>query len=320
MSRILVTGANGFVGRRLSRTLVAEGHEVLGSVRRANTLIAAPWLRWVETGDISEQSDWRSALENVSAVVHLASRVHVMNDDSADPLAEYRKVNVDATLSLAEQASVSGVKRFVFVSSVKVNGEGTELGRPYTAESPPAPVDPYGVSKLEAEQGLRELAASSRMEVVIVRPPLVYGPGVKANFLKMMQVLAKGIPLPLGAVHNRRSLISLDNLVSVLTVCIGHPAAGNRVFLVADGEDLSTPDLMRRVGGALGKPARLFPFPAAVLKSGAGLLGKSGAADRLLGSLQIDIKRTCRVLEWSPPNSVDAEIEKTARHFLGQQV
>lgn len=238
-----------------------------------------------------------------------------MNDTADDPLVEFRKANVDGTLSLARQAAAAGVQRFIFISSIKVNGEGTELGYPYRADDTPAPQDPYGVSKMEAEQGLRALAAETGMEVVIIRPVLVYGPGVKANFRSMMSWLRKGIPLPLGATGNKRSLVAVDNLVDLIATCIDHPAAANQTFLVSDGEDLSTTQLLQRMGSALGRPARLLPVPASLLQAGAAMLGRRAIAQRLCGSLQVDICKTRERLAWAPPVSVDDALRKTARAF-----
>jgi len=242
-----------------------------------------------------------------------------MSDTSSDPLTEFRKVNVEGTLSLARQAAAAGVRRFIFISSIKVNGEGTVLGAPYHADAQPLPADPYGISKMEAEQGLRALAADTGMEVVIIRPTLVYGPGVKANFLNLMRWLHKGVPLPFGAIHNLRSLVALDNLVDLIVTCIDHPAAANQTFLVSDGEDLSTTELLRRMGTALGKPARLFPVPSRLIEVGAAMLGKQALAQRLCGSLQVDISKTRELLNWTPPVSVDEALRKTAKHFLEQQ-
>jgi len=242
-----------------------------------------------------------------------------MDDKSSDPLTEYRKINLEGTLNLARQAAKAGVKRFIFVSSIKVNGEGTEPGKPYTTESLAAPGDPYGVSKMEAEQGLQTLAKQTGMEVVIIRPVLVYGPGVQANFLNMMNWLHKGVPMPFGAIHNQRSLVALDNLVDLIMTCSEHPAAANQVFLVSDGEDLSTSDLLRRMGAALNRPARLLPIPGWILESGANLLGKQALAQRLCGSLQVDIRKTRELLDWTPPVSVDEALRKTAEYFLKRQ-
>jgi nucleoside-diphosphate-sugar epimerase len=239
-----------------------------------------------------------------------------MNEMDADPLAEFRRVNVEATANLARQAVAAGVRRFVYLSSIKVNGEFTETGCPFTADDVPAPEDPYGVSKYEAEQLLRQIASDSGMEVVIIRPPLVYGPGVKANFESMMVWLFRGVPLPLGALsHNRRSLVALDNLVDLIVTCLNHPAAANETFLVSDGEDLSTVDLLKRMGAALGHPARLFHMPPPVLRLGAQLVNKPGIYQRLCGSLQLDIAKTKQLLGWVPPVSVNEGLLKAAQGF-----
>ncbi|AEY02316.1 NAD-dependent epimerase/dehydratase [Oceanimonas sp. GK1] len=233
-----------------------------------------------------------------------------MKDEVADPLAEYRKVNVEGTLNLARQAAVAGLKRFIFISSIKVNGEQTLLGKPFTADDAAAPEDAYGMSKWEAEQGLRQLAAETGMEVVIIRPPLVYGPGVKGNFASMIKLVEKGLPLPLGAIHNRRSLVALDNLVDLIITCIDHPGAANQVFLAGDGEDVSTTELLRGVANAAGKPCRLLPVPAGLLQLGATALGKKAVAQRLLGSLQVDISKARNLLGWTPPLSVEQGLKR----------
>ncbi len=313
--RVLVTGASGFVGRGLLKELPRRGHVAIAATRRAISRLEGAE-QCFQIADVGADSHWLPALEGIEAVIHAAARVHVMQERGADPLVEYRRVNVHGTLRLARQAAAAGVRRFVFISSIKVNGEGTDLGKPYSAGDVPAPVDPYGISKLEAEQGLLALAAETGMEVVIIRPVLVYGPGVKANFRSMMNWLSKGIPLPLGAIHNKRSLVSLDNLVDLIVTCLDHPAAANRVFLVSDGEDLSTTELLRRMGAALGKPARLLPVPAVWLETVARLFGREAIAQRLCGSLQVDIEQTRRVLGWTPPVTVDEALRKTARDFL----
>jgi nucleoside-diphosphate-sugar epimerase len=266
----------------------------------------------VMIGAMDGVMDWSSAVDGVEAVIHLAARVHVMDDRATDPLAEFRKVNVLGTLNLANQAAAAGVKRFVFVSSVKVNGESTLTGQPFTEEDAPHPQDAYGLSKHEAELGLRQIAAESGMEVVIIRPPLVYGPGVKANFAAMMRWLRRGVPLPLGAIHNQRSLVALDNLVDLIVTCLVHPAAANQTFLVSDGEDVSTTELLRRMGQALGCPARLILMPASWLKLAATLVGKQDVALRLYGSLQVDIEKTRRLLGWTPPVSLDEGLRRAA--------
>ncbi len=316
---ILLTGSTGFVGQALLARLAAQpALDLVVVSRRPNSSLPAG-VAHAQVADIAADTAWQPVLQGVQVIIHAAARVHVMNDKVADPLAEFRKVNVDGTLNLARQAVGAGVKRFIFISSIKVNGESTAPGKPYSAESQPAPVDPYGISKLEAELALRELAAETGMEVVIIRPPLVYGPDVKANFLSMMRWLRKGLPLPLGALQNRRSLVALDNLVDLIATCVEHPAAANQTFMVSDGEDLSTRQLLRRMGGALGRPARLVPIPAWLLEAGASLLGKRALAQRLCGSLQVDISKTRELLNWSPPLGVDEALRRAAEHFLEHQ-
>jgi len=310
--KVLVTGANGFVGQAVwLRFNGMSGVTAIGSVRHAGK-VADAGVPLVTVGELSAQTDWSGALAGVEAVVHTAARVHVMQETTADPLTEFRRVNVQGTLKLARQAAAAGVRRFVFVSSIKVNGESTQLGSPFKADDEPAPLDAYGVSKMEAEQGLRELATQTGMEVVIIRPPLVYGPGVKANFAAMMRWLQRGVPLPLGAIHNQRSLVALGNLVDLIVLCLTHPAAANQTFLVSDGEDVSTTELLRRMGQAMGHPARLIPVPAGWLKLAAALVGKQDVAQRLCGSLQVDIEKTRRLLGWNPPLTLDQGLKKAA--------
>jgi nucleoside-diphosphate-sugar epimerase len=312
----LVTGGSGFVGRALiNRLTLIAGSTVIAPVRNVATKFPVG-VRSIPFTNLDATFNWSDELKDVDCVVHAAARVHVMNDVSGDPLAAFRKVNVEATLNLARQAAASGTKRFIFISSIKVNGEGAEPGTVYRADDVPAPIDPYGVSKLEAEQGLKELAAVTGMEVVIIRPVLVYGPGVKANFLSMMRWLYRGVPLPFGAVHNQRSLVAIDNLVDLIVTCSDHPAAANQVFLVSDGEDVSTTQLLRKLAGALGKPARLLPIPVWLMRGAAALLGKRALSDRILGSLQVDISKNRQLLGWTPPVTLDKALSLTAQHFL----
>jgi len=312
---ILVTGGTGFVGSALLNRLLRDGYETSTNVRSSVSNIPVGVQSHL-IGGMTAATDWSAALKGVQAVVHCAARVHVMNDRSLDPLEIYRQVNVDGTLNLARQAAQSGVRRFVFVSSIKVNGEVSRPSQPFTADEVPDPLDPYGISKLEAELGLREIEAKTDMEVVIVRPPLVFGPGVKANFASMMRWVAHELPLPFGAIHNARSMVSLDNLVDLLVTCLKHPAAKGHTFLVSDGEDLSTTELLRRTAQAMGKKAILLPVPTYFLELCGALLGKRAVAQRLCGSLQVDIKKTKDLLGWSPPVSVDEGLRQTATHFL----
>ncbi|PHN21777.1 NAD-dependent dehydratase [Pseudomonas sp. ICMP 460] len=315
MNSVFVTGASGFVGRALVERLVADNIPCVAAVRRHVDSIPAS-VKTVNFDALDESFDWSTALVGQAVVVHCAARVHVMNDTVADPLAEFRKVNVGGTLHLAAQAAAAGVKRFVFVSSIKVNGDGTQPGSPYTADDVPGPTDPYGVSKREAEDGLRALAEKTGMEVVIIRPVLVYGPGVKANFLSMMRWLDKGVPLPFGAIGNSRSLVAIDNLVDLIVTCITHPAAANQTFLASDGQDLSTTGLLTKMAEALNKRAYLLPVPGFMLKVAAAAVGKKDLSQRLLGSLQVDIAKTKATLQWQPPVSVDAALRATALHYL----
>lgn len=301
---VLVTGASGFVGGALCRRSLAAGIKVRAAMRNPGDAIER--LGAIEVPTLDHQTDWAMALTDCRAVVHTAARVHVMDEAALDPLGEFRRVNVAGTLNLARQAAAAGVLRFVFVSSIKVHGESTTAEHPFTPTDALAPQDSYGLSKMEAEHGLRQVAIETGMEVVIIRPPLVYGPGVKANFASMMRAVQRGIPLPLASVtHNRRSFVALDNLVDLLITCTDHPAAANQTFLVSDGEDLSTADLLRRLGRAQVKPARLFPIAPALLQVSANLLGKGAVVQRLLGNLQVDISLTCNTLNWTPPLSLD---------------
>lgn len=311
---ILLTGATGFVGRALSAALLATGVPVRAAVRGNSPSPAGT--QPCRIGDLDAHTDWQAALAGVDVVVHLAARVHLMHDTASDPLAEFRRVNVEGTRHLAQQAALAGVRRFIFISSIKVNGEATLPGQAFTASDTPAPVDAYGVSKAEAETALRELAAQTGMEVVIIRPTIVYGPGVKANFLSMMRILHKGIPLPLGRIDNRRSLVALDNLVDLIVHCTHHPAAANQTFLVSDGQDLSTTELLRSMAKALGKTAYLLPIPSGLLITAAAVLGKTTVAQRLCGSLQVDISHTRSQLDWTPPISVDAALQRAASAYL----
>lgn len=300
--RVLVTGATGFVGSRLLDRVQADGYSVTAAVRQSAGDLDVPVFRM---GDLSAGQDWSAALAGQDVVIHCAARVHVMAETAADPLAAFREVNVGAALNLARQAAAAGVRRFIFLSSIKVNGELTEPGRPFTFHDSPSPADPYAVSKAEAEAGLLQLAKQTGMELVIIRPVLVYGPGVKGNFQRMMVWVKRSRVLPLGAVDNRRSLVALDNLVDLIATCVDHPAAAGQIFLVSDGKDLSTPEMLRHMGRALGRPVRLAWLPVAWLKVGAALLGKRDVAQRLCGSLQVDIEHTCKTLGWMPPVSVE---------------
>ena len=306
--QLLITGVTGFVGKAVCEQAARHGFAVKGALRIRGEMLSC--IEPFVVGEINVATDWGSALRDVNAVVHLAARVHVMHDTAADPLTAFRSVNVDGTLNLARQSAAAGVKRFVFVSSVKVNGESTPPGRAFTEADAPNPQDAYGQSKYEAEQGLRQLSADTGMEVVVIRPPLVYGPGVKANFVALMRAVQRGWPLPLGAVHNQRSLVALSNLVDFIATCITHPQAANQTFLVSDGQDLSTTELVRGMAQAAGVSARLLPVPVWALQAGASLLGKGDVVQRLCGNLQIDMSKACSLLGWVPPVSVEEGLRR----------
>ena len=291
MKKIFITGSNGFVGKVLLNKLKEKKIDYIAGTRSLY-------------GELSTQKNWESIIQDSNVVVHLAARVHVMNETSSDPLIEFRKSNVDATVNLAAAAKKNGVKRFIYISSVKVNGEET-FSTPYKADDMPSPQDSYGVSKLEAELELMKLHEKNIFEVVIIRPPLVYGPGVKANFQKLMWIVSKDLPIPFGRVQNKRSLVSVLNLVDLILVCLNHPKAGGEIFLVSDDHDLSLKEILLKMGAVLNKHPHLLPVPVGLMKWGATLLGKKSYADRLFGNLQVDISKTKSLLGWNPPYSFE---------------
>lgn len=316
---ILVTGGNGFLGRAFSISAIAAGYKVrIVARKKVNYCDISP--DCIQVSDLLSTTEWSSALLGVESIVHCAARVHIMREVEHDPLKAFRAVNVEGTLNLAHQAALSGVKRFIFISSIKVNGESTVLGNAFTESNMPNPGDAYAQSKYEAELGLKRIGLQTGMEIVIIRPTLVYGPGVKANFLSMMNWLQWGFPLPLGGItNNLRSFVFIDNLVDMIICCINHPAAANQIFLVSDDGDLSTMGLLQRMALALGRPSKLIAVPPALITLGARLVGRADVAQRLCGSLQVDIKKSKDLLAWSPPVSVDEGLHQTAKHFLRQQ-
>jgi UDP-N-acetyl-alpha-D-quinovosamine dehydrogenase len=313
MSIVLVTGANGFVGSALCEALVASGRRVRRAVRRPDAALGQA----VVVGDIGPDTDWSAALEGVDSIVHLAARTHVLRETELDALAAYRRVNVAGTERLARAATARGVRRLVLLSSVKVNGERSGA-RAFTEDDAPRPEDGYGISKWEAEQALARAAAGTALQTVVLRPPLVYGPGVKGNFLRLLGLVARGVPLPLGAIDNRRSFIYLGNLVDAIVQALDAPRATGRTYLAADGEDLSTPELVRGIAGALGVRPRLVSFPLLPLKLAASLAGRGAEFARLAGSLRVDSSRIRRELEWRPRCGLAQGLAETARWYHAQ--
>ncbi|MDA7656718.1 SDR family oxidoreductase [bacterium] len=343
--KVLVTGPSGFVGRKVCQRLLADEINVRGAWRKTSPL--ADGCESDVVGDINGTTDWSNALTGIDAVVHLAARVHVMDDTAADPMAAFREVNVDGTVRLAEEAAKAGVKRFLFISSIKVNGEATlqssdrrsedgsqtsevrskrrrtenqELSTEnssaaFCERDQPDPQDPYGQSKYEAEVALRKIEASTGMEVVVLRPPLLYGPGVKANFLKLIQLVDKGIPFPFGGIKNKRSLLSLTNFSDIISKCVTDPRAGGQTFTVCDGDDVSSGELVERLAKALGKAPRLVPVPEWLMKLAGKLTGKSAQVQRLCNSLQVDLSHARKILDWKPPLTMDEELGEVAKWY-----
>ncbi|MBN1256674.1 MAG: NAD-dependent epimerase/dehydratase family protein [Planctomycetes bacterium] len=321
MKQIMVTGADGFVGTALCRKLVADGYAVRGAVWELALVTdhnKISGVDYIEVGGIDGETDWRDAVEGIETVIHLAARVHVMHETTGDPLAEFRKVNCDGSANLAAQCAAMDVIRLVYVSTVKVSGEKT-TDEPLHEEVMAKPQEPYAISKWEAEEILCKISQETGLELVIVRPPLIYGPGVKANFLRMIRWIDKGLPLPLGGIHNKRSLIGLSNFADFLALCAMKPEAKGEVFFVSDDDDVSTSELLRRVAVALGKPCKIFWFPSMLLRAAALLLGQKAAADRLLGSLELDISKAKTKLGWQPPSSMAEELQATADWYLASK-
>lgn len=312
----LVTGAAGFVGSALCQALARKGLRVRGAVRNAERIspsdAAAPEV--IAVGDVGPATEWQAAMSDVDCVIHLVARTHALRNTGVAALANYRRVNVEGTKQLAQIAARSGVKRFVFVSSIKVNGEST-CDHPFTEKDTPRPEDAYGISKWEAEQALWQVAADTGMQAVVLRPPLIYGPGVKGNLLHLLRLIARGWPLPLASVHNRRSLVFVGNLAEAIMAAASSPTATSNTYLVSDGEDVSTPDLVRALASALNVPARLVPCPAGLLNFAARVIGRSDAAARLTGSLQVDSSKIRRQLGWQPQVTLAAGLAETARWY-----
>lgn len=319
--RILVTGATGFVGSRLLASQDALTHHIqFRAVTRRPLEKSFPNVEQFLISDIAEKTDWTKALLGVDTVVHLAARVHVMHDKASNPLEEYRNANVITTLNLAKQAASAGVKRFIFLSSVKVNGEKTDIGKPFTEESIANPVDPYGISKLEAEEGIRDICTTTGMQYVFIRPPLIYGPGVKANYQKLMNLVQRRLPLPLGGIVNKRSMLALDNLINFILLAARHPKASNQLFLLSDKKALSTPQLIDRMSGCMGyASSRLLSVPVQILRLVGFCLGQSAAIERLTESLEVSAHRAHQLLAWNPPLDVEQAIQITVDDFLSSR-
>lgn len=310
MSNLLITGANGFIGRALISKLALQTNYFIRASVRKKTIQFPRQIEVFENMEASNNANWADALKDIDVVIHLFARVHVMHDKVANPLLEFRNINVNATIALAKLAAKQGIKRFIFLSTVKVNGEST-FNKPFSEFDLPHPQDAYAKSKWEAEEALKKISKVTGMELVIIRSPLAYGPNVKANFLKMIQYVKRGIPLPLGAIQNKRSLIGIDNLVDFIITTISHPKAANHTFLISDDEDISTTDLLRRIGKHIGKPARLIPLHPKILSFLFNILGRQDFGDRLLGSLEVDITKAKKLLAWSPPKTLDEGLKVT---------
>ena len=319
MMRVLVTGANGFLGRALCHTLTEYGYLVRGAVRSSVKSYQLPSaVEPLVIGDVGPNTDWKNSLTDVEIIIHLAARVHVMKEKAIDPWGEFLRINTVVTKRLARLAVFSGVRRFVFVSTIKVNGEQTKE-TPFTEADPPCPQDYYALSKWQAEQALQQIAKETGLEVVIVRLPLVYGPGVKGNFLRLIKWTDSGMPLPLAKINNRRSLIGVENLADLLLRCVQHPQAAGETFLAADGAALSISKMIRSLASALGRPARLFSLPKAPLRLAARILNREDIMDRLFGSLMVDSQKVRRLLDWAPPFSIEEGFAQTAQWYLSQK-
>jgi len=311
MSRILITGGSGFVGQALCPRLIEAGHHVTISTRNKTHTPITDALEYCQVGSLGPDTDWTEALSGIDLVIHLAARVHIMNDTASDPETEFQKTNSEATRNLAEQAAKVGVKQFIFLSTIKVNGEETDITS-FKSTDIPYPADAYGRSKHDAERHLKAISEESELNYTIFRPPLMYGPDVRGNFLSLLKLCDKSLPLPFENIENNRSLLFVGNLAEAILQSISATAAQNATFLISDGDDLSTPDLVRHLAQALGKPARLFPFPTGLIRLAAGLIGKSGAVNRLFGSLQVDNSAICQALDWTPPYNMVQSFKQTA--------
>ena len=311
--KILITGSSGFLGSNIINKLELLDYNIISVLRK---ITSASSSNSMQIGEINGDTDYKDIFVGTDIVIHCAARAHIMNEEVADTLAEYRWVNVDGTLNLAQQAADAGVKRFIYISSIKVNGESTSGSVPFTEKDTATPIDPYGVSKYEAEEGLKKIAAETGMEVVIIRPPLVYGAGVKANFLNLLKLSSTKFPLPFGLVNNKRSMVYVNNLVDFIVKCIDHSAAANQTFLISDNDDLSLSGLLQLIRKSMNKSARLIPVPIFLFKLAGLIFRKQDVVDRLVGDLQVDTSKAISLLDWKPPYTVEQGIQATVDSFL----
>lgn len=313
---ILITGATGFIGNAVIQELLTHTTHRITALTRPTSQSLPAGVERLEIDTINGETDYGDRLKAFQVIIHLAARVHVLNEAAMSSYHPYQMLNVDGTQNLASQAAATGVKRFIFLSSIKVNGESTRPGQPFKADDPPHPSDAYAVSKYEAERSLILLSRSTDMEVVIIRPPLVYGPGVKANFHKLIDLVHTGLPLPFGSINNYRSLVSISNLTSLIRQCLDHPNAANRIFLVSDDRDVSTTELIRIIADSMDVPGRLIRFPQSLLRLFSKMFGKDELGRRLLDNLQVDISKTKSELDWHPPSTLEEAIRQTTSHYL----
>ncbi len=317
MSKVLITGASGFIGQSLCKILIEAGYEVTACIRKNSQVISNKNISIVRIDSLNQNNGWDSILKNVSIVIHLAARVHIMNkEDETSALELFRESNLNGTKNLALQAVNNQVKRFIYLSTIKVNGEQSD--RPFHSDDLSSPRDPYAISKWEAEQVLKQIAQENKMEVVVIRPPLVYGPGVKGNFLRLIKLVDYCLPIPLESVKNKRSMVNIDNLCDLIKVCIEHPKAKGEVFLVSDSRNLSTPELIRIIAKCQQRPLFLFPLPLWILHFVAKLVGKNQEINRLCGSLQVNIHKNKQILNWTPRYSIEEGVQKTIAHQKNQ--
>ena len=310
MSKVFVTGASGFIGQSICKFLATSKHIVCGAVRDKISIPNTSTIKYLNIGDITLQKNWKNILAGYDCVIHCASRAHVINEIKINSLETYRLINLKSTVELAKQCSIAGVKRMIFLSSIGVLGSNTNNRKPFLYSDKPNPTDNYALSKYEAEQELSKISKETGLEIVVIRPPLVYGPFAPGNLKRLIKIISYGIPLPFSLINNKKSLVGIDNLINLITLCIEHPSAAGKTFLVSDGEDISTPDLISYITSNMGRSARLFSLPIPLLKLSSQIIGRQREIDRLIGSLQVDINYTRKLLNWAPPVSVKEGIRR----------